>query len=241
MKKTANGSGKLFWALILAGVLCGTKGRADSGVAPAIYSLFPTSATNGSVLTLWGTNFNATAASNIVYFGAVQAAVTAASPTSLTVTVPAGASFGPVTVRVGGLTAYSQQLFLPTFLGCGSNITSATFPTSFDLSTSNTPVQTVIADFDGDGKPDLAVASMGTDTILIYRNLGTTGVLGTVSFAPPISLAFPTNGTSGQAFWLRGGFGRRWQTGHNCRRSRGQSCLGVSQPCHAGRFDGQFL
>ena len=43
-------------------------------------------------MTITGAGFNATAAQNVVFFGATQAAVTAASPGSLTVTVPLGAT-----------------------------------------------------------------------------------------------------------------------------------------------------
>jgi hypothetical protein len=72
---------------------------------PAIYNFAPASGTNGTTVTISGTNFSPTAAANIVYFGAVQANVVSASPTSLVVTTPACATYGPITVTVGGLVA----------------------------------------------------------------------------------------------------------------------------------------
>jgi len=49
-------------------------------------------------VTIAGTNFNTTAANNIVYFGATRATVTAATATGLTVTVPAGATYKPISL-----------------------------------------------------------------------------------------------------------------------------------------------
>ena len=55
---------------------------------PKITSFSPASGAVGTTVTIAGTGFNATAASNVVYFGSVKAAVTAASATQLLVRVP---------------------------------------------------------------------------------------------------------------------------------------------------------
>ncbi len=150
-----------------------------------------------------GTNFSATAASNIVCFGAVRAAVLVASPTNLAVTVPPGAIFAPVTVTVGGLTAYSAQIFDPTFIGNGSNIDGSSFAPSFNIGTSGGPGSIVIADLDGDGKSDIAFVT-DANVVCILQNISTNGaLLSAASFAPPVFLQFPTNGTSGSAYRLR--------------------------------------
>ncbi len=57
-------------------------------VQPAITSFTPANGAVGTTVTLTGTNFNATAANNIVFFGATKATVSAATATSLTVAVP---------------------------------------------------------------------------------------------------------------------------------------------------------
>ena len=55
-----------------------------------ITSFSPMSGKPGDVVTLTGTNFNVTVSSNVVFFGATRATVTAASAVSVTVTVPSG-------------------------------------------------------------------------------------------------------------------------------------------------------
>ena len=170
---------------------------------PLITGLFPPVATNGASIVISGNNFNPVSTSNIVHFGAVQAAVLGASPTSVTVTVPPGATFGPVTVTVGGLTACSGQMFEPTFNGTGSSISSSSFAPSFNITTDGGPGSTIIADLDGDGKPDMAFVT-DANIVCILQNISSNGVpLSAASFAPPVFLQFPTNGTSGSAYRLR--------------------------------------
>ena len=184
----------------------GSAGKCMStpSAVPAISNFMPASGTNGTVVTISGTNFNPVAASNTVYFGAVQANVLTASPTSLIVTVPTGATFGPVTETVGGLVAYSGQLFEPTFSGNGSNITTSSFAPSFNLPGANGPQSMVIADLDGDGKPDIAFVNGYSHLISIYRNISTNGaVLGAGSFAPRLDLSPATNGVTGDSYRLR--------------------------------------
>ena len=56
--------------------------------APKITSFSPTSAEVGDTVTITGSNFDATAANNIVYFGGVEGIVEASSSSQLIVTVP---------------------------------------------------------------------------------------------------------------------------------------------------------
>ena len=81
--------------------------------APTITSFTPISAKPGDGVTLTGTNFSATATENIVFFGATKATVTAATANSLTVTVPTGATYAPITVLNTGTTlaVYSSAKF----------------------------------------------------------------------------------------------------------------------------------
>lgn len=75
---------------------------------PTITIFSPTSGPIGTVVTITGTNFSATPANNIVYFGAVRATVSSATTTQLSVNVPAGSSYQSITVLVNGLIAYSR-------------------------------------------------------------------------------------------------------------------------------------
>ena len=76
--------------------------------APKITSFSPTSAEVGDTVSITGSNFDTTAANNIVYFGATKTNVLTASFGTLTVTVPVGASTAPISVtNQCDLTAYS--------------------------------------------------------------------------------------------------------------------------------------
>ena len=148
---------------------------------PQIMSFTPMSGSSGTVVTLTGLNFSPVAASNTVYLGAVRAVVTAASATSLTITAPVGVTYAPPTVTVGGLTAQARASFTPTFSGGGS-ISDVSFAPRVNLMAGNGPIQTVIADLDGDGKPDLAVTDNYANTISLYRNISVAGTLDVGSF-----------------------------------------------------------
>ena len=181
-----------------------TAGSLPSTNPPAITAVAPLIGAPGTTVSISGTNFYPLAASNIVYFGAVQAVVSSASPTSLTVTVPSGATFGPITVTVNGKTAISGQPFEPTFNGNGSSIGASSFAPSFNLGTAYGPGSAVIADLDGDGKPDIALVTGGGGVVSIFKNISTNGaVLSAASFAPRVDLPFPTNGTGGNPYRLR--------------------------------------
>ncbi|MEI2711250.1 MAG: IPT/TIG domain-containing protein [Chitinophagaceae bacterium] len=82
-----------------------------------ITSFNPLAARPGDGLTIIGTNFNTTAANNIVYFGTVRASVAAATATSLVVSVPDGAIYGPITIQNSstGLSTRSRASFIPIY------------------------------------------------------------------------------------------------------------------------------
>ena len=166
-----------------------------SGV-PVISNFTPASGTIGTVVTISGANFSATTSANIVYFGAVQANVLVASPNSLMVMVPTGATYAPITVTVNGLTAYSREPFVPTFGGAGQSINSASFGPNQNLAAGNGPTKVVIADLDGDGKSDLVVANTYDHTVWIYQNISSNGTLTAASFASPVVLATPAGAQS---------------------------------------------
>jgi len=139
---------------------------------PTIAGFSPHSGAVGSTVTVTGTNFSATPSANIVYFGSVQATVTAASATSITVTAPTGISYAPLTVTTGGLTASSSQPFITTFTDPGQ-FTAAAFSTRNDIPSGLTPEAIFTTDIDGDGKTDLVVANGDGNSMDIFLNTST--------------------------------------------------------------------
>src|SRR4051812_4880359 len=67
----------------------------------SVVQLIPQRGEVGATVTIEGTGFSTTPASNTVKFNGTTATVSAASATSLTVKVPTGATTGSVTVTVG--------------------------------------------------------------------------------------------------------------------------------------------
>ncbi len=87
--------------------------KSDTAVTPvpSIASFAPTSGKAGDQVVITGTNFDATAANNTVNFNGAPATVSAATATTLTVSVPANATTGIITVIVKGQTATSSTSF----------------------------------------------------------------------------------------------------------------------------------
>lgn len=217
---------------------------------PQIASFSPASGPAGTAVTIAGANFNTIAADNIVYFGGTRATVTNASETSLTVTVPAGATFKPISVLnvENHLTGYSMQPFIVTFPGSafslgtktdiavgpgaieviaadmdgdGKNdianvnydvasasvlrnnagqgfISSLSFDEKVDFTTGNTPRSIVTGDLDGDGRPDMAIVNVNSNTVSVFHNASVTGSINASSFAGKVDFATGTapNGLS---------------------------------------------
>ncbi len=73
-----------------------------------------------------------------------------------------------------------------------STITANSFDAKVDFSTGSAPASIALGDLDGDGKLDLAIANNGGNTVSIFRNTSTVGVLQASSFATKVD--FPTGG-----------------------------------------------
>lgn len=164
-----------------------------SAQVPSITSFAPTSGPIGSTVTITGTNFNTTAADNVVYFGPVKATVNAATATTLTVTVPVGTNYQPITVlnTASGLKAQSRLPFNVTF-SSGLSISAMNFAAKVDSVTATRPSGLATGDMDGDGKPDLVMGHSVTQSIRIYRNNSTGN---TVSFRSKANLTLNSSTT----------------------------------------------
>jgi|GEM_PF-1511290 len=121
---------------------------------PQINSFTPLYGETGTTVTISGNNFSSNSLSNIVYFGAVRANVTAASPGSITVTVPYGATYEPITVSTNGLIAKSAFPFRVTFAGGGGGFKKKSFAPLAGFQNTYWSDGISVFDIDGDGDND---------------------------------------------------------------------------------------
>jgi hypothetical protein len=129
---------------------------------PIITSFSPTSGIVGSTVTITGTNFDTTPANNIVYFGAVRATVSASTTTSLTITVPIGAtSVTPIMVlnTASGLQASSLNGSTPQFTVTLATPILPNYTSSTTNIGGNFLTDIASGDFNGDGKIDIVTIS----------------------------------------------------------------------------------
>jgi uncharacterized protein (TIGR02145 family) len=164
----------------------------DLSNQPFITTFSPTNGPVGTTLTITGTNFSATPADNFVWFGASKATVTAATSTQLTVTVPPGSTYQPVSVTVNGLTAYSAKPFIATFSST-EEISTSTFTSNTDFPAGSYPEEIAVTDIDTDGKPDIAVANYANNTVSVLRNTSTSGSIYSGSFSEKVDFITGTN------------------------------------------------
>ncbi len=178
-------------------VLAATFSASADTIAPVISDVSPLSATNGALITITGENFSPIPTNDLVRFGAVATIPLTASATQLTVLVPAGVTLAPVSVTVEGLTTAFSRLFVPTFNGDGSPFGTNSLGNAFTLPAGASPGYILIADLDGDGRPDLADVDGNSHTLSIFHNIGTNGVLSAASFAPDVTINLPPDLPSG--------------------------------------------
>ena len=143
---------------------------------PTISSFAPTAGQIGAEVIIIGTNFNSILANNIVFFGGTKATVMAGSITSLTVKVPLGASYQPISVTDNstGLTAYSKKPFNVIF-PCGGELKTS-IVSKVDYYETGDDTRTVLSnDLDGDGKPDVITINYSSSTVSVLKNTSNIG------------------------------------------------------------------
>ncbi len=190
--------GNKFFVLFMLCLALFSKTAIATAVAPVVSSLSATRAAPGTTITISGSNFNPTAASNIVYFGTGKASVVSGNATSLTVTVPIGATYAPVSVTnsATGLTGFSGPQFQPTYNNSAYMGNVISFDTTRFYATGGNPSAIALGDIDGDGKADMAVSNFITKTMLIFRNTSVSGSISASSFASPVSIPSDTGAYS---------------------------------------------
>lgn len=93
--------------------------------APTITSFDPPQGPPGTSVTITGTNFDPVPSNNIVSFNGITAQVTSATSSSITVTVPPGASDGPISVIANCVLVNSTNDFITGEAGNGLIIYNA--------------------------------------------------------------------------------------------------------------------
>jgi hypothetical protein len=157
---------------------------------PIISSFSPTKGNIGSSVIISGTNFSSTATNNFVYFGDVKANVLSATSTNVTVVVPGGVTYKPISVTVNGLTAYSSIPFTVTFPGDGNGFTTKSFSAKMDSSWGFAANDIGATDLDGDGDVDPVVVSTFSNFISILKNNSS---IGSISLSYSLSSRFATS------------------------------------------------
>jgi len=130
---------------------------------PVINSFSPLGGPVGTVVSIAGANFDSNPANNIVFFGAAQANVIASNQSSITVSVPAGSTYKPITVNVNGLMVYTNSPFTVTFNGPAFGANS--LKSKVDVFINNHSI--AIKDIDNDGKADIITAN---NSLSILKN-----------------------------------------------------------------------
>ncbi|MBC7390277.1 MAG: VCBS repeat-containing protein [Opitutaceae bacterium] len=163
---------------------------------PIIKSFSPAYGPVGSIIQIRGAHFSSIPNDNKVSMGGMQAQVSEASDTLLTIKVPAGASFNQIVVETNGLSAVSTLSFDVT-----STSSCRSLGQPIHNKTGPSPL-TCVGDFNGDDLPDLASANYDS-TISINWGTGAGNFSNKVDYgtgaAFPLSLfIFDINGDGHQ-------------------------------------------
>jgi hypothetical protein len=186
-------------------------------VKPNITSLSATTGIMGDSLTVTGTGFSTTPANNTVKFGSTNATVTAATATSLTVTVPnALAGTQNVTVQVGNQVSNASAFTMKpsiTALSAANGVTGSSLTLTgagFDSTAANNTVKF--------GTTNATVTAATATTLTVTVPAGLFGVhnvsvtvagqtnTGTHNFAftPAINSLSASNGVTGDSLTISG-------------------------------------
>ena len=160
--------------------------------AVGISSFTPISGPLGTTVTISGSNFSTIPSENIVFFGAVKAPVLSASATTLVVTVPAGASYLPITVTMNNIQASSALPFIVRS-GSGGSFNSNSFSNAgtYAITSSSQDINAgSLGDIDGDGKIDVVTGNTNSfGSMSVFPN---TSSVGNISFGTRLDIFTPT-------------------------------------------------
>lgn len=146
----------------------------------AVLQFTPSSSPIGTTVTIYGTGFSATPASNTVKVNGTTATVLTASTTVLAANVPSGATSGPISVTVGATTATSSA--------------------SFTVGTGGAPTLASFAPAVGNYGATVTLTGTNYDTTLINNRVAFTAAMGAVATASSTSITVPVPSTAQTGF-----------------------------------------
>jgi N-acetylglucosamine-6-sulfatase len=155
-----------------------------SSSPPTISSFMPTSGAPGDGVTITGTRFSGATA---VRFGSTPASFTVVSSTTVTATVPAGASSGKISVQTPGGTATSAGTFTVTGGGSGPSV-SGFSPTSGPPGTS---VAITGTHFTGATDVRFSGTSVGAGNYIVNSDTKVTAIVPATATTGPIAIDAP--------------------------------------------------
>ncbi len=194
MKKIKNGMLFIACGLFATTVVTTTSCKKDDGggtttPAPTITSFSPASGAVGASVTITGTNLGSATA---VKFNGTTATIGTNTATSITTTVPAGATDGKITVTTAGGTATSAASF---------DVTAVVLPSSNSVATSD-----LIAHWTFDNTKAEAISSVTPTTGGTVTTNATGGQIGGYASFTNGYLVYPTITNINKADALGGGF-----------------------------------
>src|SRR6478609_7096185 len=146
---------------------------------PFIKSVSKTSAKAQETVTIQGINFGAVNANIKVMFGGVSAVPqTQITDQLIEVNVPFGAGHEEIQVinTSLGLMGYSKDPFFQSY-GGNNPFNISQLSTQSDFNSENALYDLTTADFDGDGKLDVATANNSSTNISVFLNTGSPGAI----------------------------------------------------------------
>lgn len=171
---------------------------AAQAAAPTITSFTPTSGPIGTSVTITGTNFTTPAVTAVTFNGVAATFTPPTSATSLTATVPAGATDGPIAVTNADGTATSATNF---------DVTASPVPTITSFTPTSGPVGTVVT-ITGTGFTGASAVTFGGVAATTFTVGSDTSITATVpagAVTGPIAVTTPGGtATSATPFTVEG-------------------------------------
>jgi gliding motility-associated-like protein len=148
------------------------------GQRPVIQGIEQVSGSTGQLILIKGNSFGGDKSKLLVRFGAVQGTIESASDQTLQVRVPNGTTYHHVSVTnvTSRLTGFSPNPFLLSFSG-EHPFSAANLETQKDFTADNGIENLCLCDLNNDGRSDVVTAHTGTNTLGLYINTSTAGVV----------------------------------------------------------------